>query len=663
MKPKAFFLALPFAFLPVSGFAQSAPAPLSRAEILGRLALAQPPSYIAHTVRTHGIGFSISADFVSRVKLAGGDGILAERLSAADSSDSPHSLSAPDRPYQHLAKCAEFLHTGDTEQAERECQASIEENPESPWPILATMRVLEDTNAAKEEKAELLRRAVVVAPNLAEAHLALASVLPPGEEAMAEVTKGSALRSTDPLENVAQSSGDYFGNYRGGDAWGVDGKPLPDGNQINDQLQSILEMEPDLAATHMLLAGNFFRSDRLEQGVSEFKKALRLEPGNPELHEMIGKYYASQQNVEEAIAELREAARIVPYSFAQRQALTQTLWQYDRHDEAIREWRDLLTLSPKNVEASEALVEIYIGQKDRKSAIAELRRSLKASSNAIGNDAKYADDRIRDIDQLAHLLCDNREFEASAEQYRFLLRFKPDNAILHNNLGNVLYAQRKVDPAIEEYREALRLQPDLPDAHHNLANCLLIKNKADEAAAEYMQTVDLDPSRFGSRLMVGVALTQKGDLSGAIDQFRQLLLEKPDDPDIHAVLAHALFLNNNIPSAVIELKRSLEMRPEAPSVENELAWIYATSAEPGYRKPAEALTLAKHAVQTSKEPVPAIMDTLAEALLINGHPEEALKIEEQAVQLAPDDQQMQARLKHFQQAAQHTSEQVSSTKP
>ena len=55
--------------------------------------------------------------------------------------------------------------------------------------------------------------------------------------------------------------------------------------------------------------------------------------------------------------------------------------------------------------------------------------------------------------------------------------------------------------------------------------------------------------------------------------------------------------------------------------------------------------------------------TLAEALLIKGHAEEALKLEEQAVKINPDDQQMQARRKHFQEAAQHASAQVSSTKP
>jgi len=60
-------------------------------------------------------------------------------------------------------------------------------------------------------------------------------------------------------------------------------------------------------------------------------------------------------------------------------------------------------------------------------------------------------------------------------------------------------------------------------------------------------------------------------------------------------------------------------------------------------------------VQSSKEPVPAILDTLAEALLINGRPQEALKTEEQAAKLAPDDHEMQSRLKHFQEAAQQVN--------
>src|SRR5256884_6084681 len=41
-----------------------------------------------------------------------------------------------------LAKCAELIHAGATDLAEKECRISIEESPQSPWPLLATARLL-----------------------------------------------------------------------------------------------------------------------------------------------------------------------------------------------------------------------------------------------------------------------------------------------------------------------------------------------------------------------------------------------------------------------------------------------------------------------------------------------------------------------------------------
>jgi tetratricopeptide (TPR) repeat protein len=634
MTPKKLVAALFFALLPISCFGQSTPKPLSRVEILGRLALAQSPSGIAHRLKTRGIGFTVSDDFLSDVRRAGGDGILVERLTSAEPSDSPQSLADPERSFGHLAECAELMHIGDTEHAEGECRASIDENPQSPWPLLAANRVLEGMNTPEEERIELLRRAVTLAPNLAEARSAL-PLLPDSGGNPPEIPNPGASENLDQTEDL-----ELYG-------------------ALIARPGSIVQPDPDLAVTHVLLAYQFLQSGDVEKCPSELNQALRLEPDFPELRDRVAQFYGARQNVEAELAELREAVRIVPYGYAQRQSLASALEGQGRMDEAIREWRDMIALSPRNAQASDALVDLFIQLNDRKSAIAELRRSVTASSIAIGDDAKYVDERLEDIDRLAHLLTDNRDFQAAGEQYLFLLRFKPDSAVLHNNYGNVLYAQRRLDEAIQEYREALRLQPDLPDAHHNLANCLLLKKDADGALTEYRQTVELDPDKFNSRVMVGVSLMQKGDVASAIGQFRQLLQEKPEDPDLHFVLAHAYYLIKEMPSAVDELNHSLKIKPDSPTAENELAWIYATSSDPQYRKPEEALTLARRAVQSSKEPVPAILDTLAEALLINGQPQEALKTEEEAVKLAPNEGEMQSRLKHFQEAAQ----QANSVKP
>jgi tetratricopeptide (TPR) repeat protein len=79
--------------------------------------------------------------------------------------------------------------------------------------------------------------------------------------------------------------------------------------------------------------------------------------------------------------------------------------------------------------------------------------------------------------------------------------------------------------------------------------------------------------------------------------------------------------------------------------------MYATTDDPKLRNPAEALVLARQAVATSPEPNPAYLDTLAEALLVNGQPAEALKYELQAFQLDPDNPEFKTRLPRFQAAA------------
>ena len=76
MKTPSGYLALLWLLLPACASAQSTATPLTRDEILGRLTQDEPASKIAHLVKTRGVNFSPTADFLSSVKLAGGDGLL-----------------------------------------------------------------------------------------------------------------------------------------------------------------------------------------------------------------------------------------------------------------------------------------------------------------------------------------------------------------------------------------------------------------------------------------------------------------------------------------------------------------------------------------------------------------------------------------------------------
>src|SRR5207249_10358749 len=86
-------LVLGWFFLLVSPYATGQKVPLDQAEILGRLAAGNTASYVAHLRKTRGDSFSDPQDFHYRLKLAGGAGILTERLVSAEQPGQPLSLS------------------------------------------------------------------------------------------------------------------------------------------------------------------------------------------------------------------------------------------------------------------------------------------------------------------------------------------------------------------------------------------------------------------------------------------------------------------------------------------------------------------------------------------------------------------------------------------
>ncbi len=432
------------------------------------------------------------------MKLAGGDGILVERLSAIDSPSSIIASTDADRPIEHLAKCAELVHTGAIESAEKECRASIEENPKSPWPLFVTAELLqpdslektspESGEGNKTERVELLRRAASLAPNLVFVHQALALILP-ASEAMSELQKASSL---DPEQlEFSEVDSEGFGTYLPVFANGTiqdASEPVPSTNEtitMDPGLLPRIQMEPDLASNHVRLASEYYvQAHNFEKAQSEIQEAIRLEPGNAGLHTSLAFLYLSRHNSDAGLAELREAIRIVPFGSLQRMAFAAALETLGRTPEAIIELQNLIVVHPTAIQPSSFLVELHLEHKDRKSAIGELQRSLKTSSLSFNDPAKFVEARFNDLDRLALLLKENHELDAAAEQFLFLLRFKPDERRIHNDYGNVLMDQRRLDDAIAEYNEALRLDPTMSSPHHNIGMCLALKKNLDGAIAE-----------------------------------------------------------------------------------------------------------------------------------------------------------------------------------
>lgn len=552
-------------------FAQTAP--LDRAEILGQLAEGYSPSYLAELVKTRGVRFSASADFIERVKSAGGEGILAERLTSA-AATAGSSASRPDRAYDFLAKCAERIHIGAASLAEKDCRAAMVENPESPWPILAALRVLALNSASLDERVALLRRAVTLDPALVDAHRALAMADIAPDERAAEIQTVQLLEQSHSDDSSDAFVGQLSRNSPSAES---DDFTAESRQVMLTRMQSARVEKPELASVRLSLGLGYAQLGELDYAAAEFREAIRLEPGNADLHVALAAFYGKRHDANSALTEYREAVRIAPYDCAYRRLLADVLLRQNRQEDAIREWKDFLILSPRDQAASASLVNLYLTQRDRGSAINELRRSLKSSSEFFASENEFVEDRFRDIDHLARLLVENRDFDAAGQQYTYLLHFRPDDALLHTRLGDLFFAQRLCDPASREYREAVRLQPTLADAHHRLGNCLLLAHKPDDAITEYSQSLAFDPEREESRIMLGAALSAKGELNAAIEQFERVLEADPDNPVALANLGHTFYLNKNYTAASASLQRALSLKADFPAAKEELAKVAAQS--------------------------------------------------------------------------------------
>jgi len=79
-----------------------------------------------------------------------------------------------------------------------------------------------------------------------------------------------------------------------------------------NQLQQILQRQPDLPGAHDQLGYAYFREGRLDEAVASFAEAARLIPGTPEVRTGLGVALAKNNDWSRALTELEMAHRLEP---------------------------------------------------------------------------------------------------------------------------------------------------------------------------------------------------------------------------------------------------------------------------------------------------------------------------------------------------------------
>jgi rhomboid protease GluP len=235
---------------------------------------------------------------------------------------------------------------------------------------------------------------------------------------------------------------------------------------------------------------------------------------------------------------------------------------------------------------------------------------------------------------------------ATAEHYR------TDRAVTRLLAqGSRLRAAGQGDGALERLKQAQRLAPRDERPHEELGALYLQQEQVAEAIKEYEEARRLNPDSPRAQLGLALAYRQKGDLAKAREIFESLLGKNPRSAEGQRVLADLYGEQKHYQEAIEHYQEALRLDADYAPAHNNLAWLYATCDDEQFRDPAKALAHARRAVELSNWKEATFVDTLAEALFVNGNFDEAVKVQTRALKLDPDNPELIEHMARYRKAA------------
>lgn len=319
----------------------------------------------------------------------------------------------------------------------------------------------------------MLRRAVELAPNDANAHNNL----------------GALLREQGKLDEAATSFRRAIKiNSKLADAHCGLGLVLQSkglGREALASLRQALKINPDLADAHNNMGLLLQSNGQLDEAVACFRRAVQIKQDFVEAYTNLGAVLHIQSQLDAALASLYKAVEVNPNYPQAHYNLGVVLIAHEQLDKASASFRRALELKPDYAEASNNLGGVLkkLGQAD--AAITSFRRTLEIKPD-------HAEAHFN----LAFMLEEQGQHEAALVSIRRALEIKPDFVDAHFTEGIILMSQGNIEAAMASYRRELEIRPDHYQAHNNMGNALMHQGLLNAAQASFRLSMQVKPDFF-----------------------------------------------------------------------------------------------------------------------------------------------------------------------
>lgn len=194
-----------------------------------------------------------------------------------------------------------------------------------------------------------------------------------------------------------------------------------------------------------------------------------------------------------------------------------------------------------------------------------------------------------------------------------------------------------IESTYKQFDEAIAINPSDPDIYYHRGQVNYISGQYDAAAKDYSESIKLDDTFVYAHIQLGVVQYKLGSISSSMSTFNNTLKKFANSTDVHNYYGELLVDQQKFTEAIDMFTKAITLDPKNPlPYINKAMLMYQMMGNVE-----EATQLCKTALEIDPA-CDAAVASLAQILLEQSKPEEALKYYEMAIDLA----RTEAELEH-----------------
>jgi tetratricopeptide (TPR) repeat protein len=320
-------------------------------------------------------------------------------------------------------------------------------------------------------------------------------------------------------------------------------------------VEAILLKEPTHSEAHLIRGVSFIREKRLQNGITEFRKAIESDPQSDTAYLELARAYALQRDFAASESILRERLHINSQSIETIIALGDVCAAAGKDAEAVTEYLRGLEIDGKRSDLYSRLAEVRLRQRRFNEAEGYYRRWAEAVPDDAQAHAALAQ-FYRSKGRLS-------EAETSLQR---AWQLDPSSRIVHEALITFYLETHRLQEAGREIDFYLKSNPR--DVVGRILQARLVLEQGDmDKAAHLLQELSRDnPKSAAIYHNLGIVLARRQDLSQAVSALKEARAMAPDSIDIRVTLAQVYLAQGSVNSAINEAEGVLEVNPQNTAV-------------------------------------------------------------------------------------------------